>query len=145
VEGAHGEHDRIATAGKGRTVKVYDGKALTLLHDLQLNRGVIVRRAFESAEGPHRLLVAAGRHAPLPQVWDPEEGRLLHDNINSNCPLEDWHLLESEQGRHLVVLSVRASGHPRHPTGAVRTFLDVWDLGGAPARAQPLRPAHHLG
>jgi WD40 repeat protein len=139
--GGH-EHDRIATAGSFN-IKVWDGEAWTLLHDLDCGP---CRRllAFKSAEGPARLLVASEDRKVI-QVWDPEEGRLLHDGINRGCPLKDWHLFESAQGRHLLAIAGSGIDHPRHPGDTERAFLDVWDLGEAPAAEGQMRPAHHLG
>jgi WD40 repeat protein len=141
-----GEHDRIATACYDGHVRVWDGGALTLLHDLDCGGPCQHVLAFKSAEGPARLLVALADGGGL-QVWDPEEGRLLHDGINRGCPLDDLHLLESTQGRHLLAIVGRGKYHPRHPGDTDRCFLDVWDLGEAPAAAAEghMRPAHHLG
>jgi WD40 repeat protein len=136
-----GGHDRIAAAGSFN-IKVWDGEALTLLHDLDCGP---CRRllAFKSAEGPARLLVGVERGRL--QVWDPEEGRLLHDDINRGCPLEDLHLFESAQGRHLLATLGQGEQHPRHPGDTLRTFLDVWDLGEAPAPEQHMRSANKDG
>jgi WD40 repeat protein len=141
-----GGHDRIATAdvtGWVGKVKVWDGEAFTLLHDFACGTAVNRLLAFESAEGPARLLVAPIKVSGL-QVWDPEEGRLLHDGINCGCPSKQFHLFESAQGRHLLAIVGRGEQHPRHPGDTLRAFLDVWDLGEAPAR-EGLRPANHLG
>jgi WD40 repeat protein len=140
-----GGHDRIAT-GSGRgisEVKVWDGEACTLLHNH--GRPGIIRSvlALKSAEGPHRLLVGL-EEGPL-SVWDPEEGRLLHDGINRGCPFSRCHLFESAGGRHLLAMKGSGTYHDRHTGRTKRTFLDVWDLGEAPARVGHLRPAHHLG
>jgi hypothetical protein len=137
-----GEHDRIATCGF-RDVKIWDGEAFTLLHDLNCDSAWQLL-AFKSAEGPTRLLVAPAGDAGL-QVWDPEEGRLLHDGINRGCPLDDLHLFESAKGRHLLAIVGSGNRHARHPGDTIRSFLDVWDLGEAPPRANPMRAAHHLG
>jgi WD40 repeat protein len=126
-----GAHDRIATATFDGHARVWDGEAFTPLHDLQVGDAIRRVAAFQSAEGPHRLLVGL-EGGPL-QVWDPEEGRLLHDGINRGCPLDDCHLLESAQGRHLLAIVGDGRQHPRHPGDARRVFLDVWDLGEAPA------------
>jgi WD40 repeat protein len=131
-----GEHDRIATAGEDGKVKVWDGEALTLLHDLDCGPCQRVL-PFESAEGSTRLLVANERL----QVWDPEEGRLLH-NPALELTEGDCHLFESAQGRHLLATVGRSV--VRHPGEELRSFVDVWDLGQAPARDH-VRPAHHLG
>jgi WD40 repeat protein len=93
-----GGHDRIATGDWDGHVRVWDGEAFTLLHDLHFGSAVWRVSAFESAEGPTRLLVALGADSGL-QVWDPEEGRLLHDGINRGCPHpDDYHLLEVGTG-----------------------------------------------
>jgi WD40 repeat protein len=138
-----GGHDRIATCGV-RHVKVWDGEAFTLLHDLYCGSAIHRVLPYQAAEGPTRLLVALSGGWGL-QVWDPEEGRLMHDGINRGSPFNHWHLFESAQGRHLLATSGRGNNHPRHPGDTLRTFLDVWDLGEAPARVQPLRPAHKHG
>jgi hypothetical protein len=100
--------------------------------------------AFKSAGGAYRLLVALATNVGV-EVWDPEEGRLLHDGINRGCPLDDCHLFESAEGRHLLAIVGYGPLHPRHPGCTDRAFLDVWDLGEAPAATGHLRPAHHLG
>jgi hypothetical protein len=126
-------------------VRVWDGEALTLLHDLHTGASTINRLwAFKSAEGPTRLLVGLDRGRGL-QVWDPEEGRLLHDDINLAFPTRICHLLESAQGRHLLAMTGSGFNHPRHPGDTLRDFLDVWDLGEAPAGERPLRAAHKHG
>jgi WD40 repeat protein len=142
-----GGHDRIALGDNDGHVKVWDGEALTLLHDLGRcgDPGTNMRFvAFESVEGPTRLLVAVDRGRG-PQVWDPEEGRLLHENINRDCPLEDCHMFESAQGRHLLAIVGLGDSHPRHPGDTERFFLDVWDLGEAPAPEKWIRRADKLG
>jgi WD40 repeat protein len=140
-----GGHDRIALGGYDGHAKVWDGEAFTVLHDLDIGSQPLDRLlAFESAEGVARLLVPSGDQVAL-QVYDPEEGRRLHDGINRDCPLEGWHLLESAQGRHLLAIVGRGSFHPRHPGDTPRAFLDVWDLGEAPAREGQMRPAHKHG
>jgi WD40 repeat protein len=142
--GGH-DHDRIATGALCGRVRVWDGEAFTLLHELNIGSAINRVLAFKSAEGPARLLVAPVEELGL-QVWDPEEGRRLHDGINRPCPSKHLHLFESAQGRHLLaVLGQGEQQHPRHRGDTSSAFLDVWDLGEAPARAQPLRPAHHLG
>jgi WD40 repeat protein len=138
----HGGHDRIATASRDGHVKIWDGEAFTLLHDLDCNSSGRLL-AFKSAGGQHSLVVAVAGLGGL-KVYDPEEGRLLYQGINRRCPFTDWHLLESAQGRQLLVIAGDGIGHPRHPGDAQRAFLDVWDLGEAP-RANPMRAAHHLG
>jgi WD40 repeat protein len=143
-----GEHDRIASTGGDGRIKVWDGETLTLLRDLGCSSRSMDRLlAFESAEGPARLLVASEDDDAGLQVWDPEKGRLLHDGINRDCPLDDLHLFESAQGRHLLAIAGRGKYHRRHPGFTDRSFLDVWDLGEAPAAAAEghIRPAHHLG
>jgi WD40 repeat protein len=141
-----GGHDRIATAGCGGRVRVWDGEALTLLHDLECGSAICaVQRLlpFESAEGPTRLLEAMAASFGL-QVWDPEEGRRLHHGINRGCPLDDYHLFESAERRHLLAMVGSRTRHPRD-LGDREPFLDVWDLGEAPGRAGYVKPAHHLG
>jgi hypothetical protein len=146
------EHDRIAlggaaTGGHGYgvfEVKVWDGEAFTVLHHLQVGRAIRRVAAFKSAEGPHRLVVGLDG-GPL-QVWDPEEGRKLHDGINRAWLSEDLHLFESAQGRHLLATVSRGTRSVWNPLGTVGTPLRVWDLGEAPAGEQHhMRPAHHLG
>jgi WD40 repeat protein len=132
------EHDRIATAGLDGHVRVWDGEAFTPMHDLESGTSQHML-PFKSAEGPARLLVGLLDGA---QVWDPEEGRLLHDGINRGCPLFGCHLFESAQGRHLLAITGHGTYHPRHPGGRFRVFLDVWDLGEAPAATGHLRGAH---
>jgi hypothetical protein len=134
-----GGHDRIATAGSF-TAKVWDGEAFTLLHDLDCDATPVKRLlAFESAEGRIRLLVALANKSNVGpcgvQVWDPEEGRLLHDGIKQDCPFTDCHLFETTQGRHLLAIAGRGVHH----------LMNVWDLGEAPARAGAVRPAHRVG
>jgi WD40 repeat protein len=136
-------NDRIAASEGKTTVRVWDGEALTLLHDLRCGPCQHLS-AFKSAEGPARLLVGPAGDGGL-QVWDPEEGRLLHDGINRGCPWFDCQLFESAQGRHLLAIVGVGSHHPRHPGDTQRPFLDVWDLGQAPAWGEHVRPAHHLG
>jgi WD40 repeat protein len=142
-----GGHDRIASGGEGGRVTVWDGEAFTLLHDLRCPGSIRSMLAFESAEGPVRLLVAPVAEVGL-QVWDPEEGRLLHDGINRGCPTSsDCHLFESAQGQHLLATVGSGGQHPRHPSYYYlsRSFLDVWDLGEAPAATGHLRPANKEG
>jgi WD40 repeat protein len=131
-----GGHDRIATSDRHGRVKVFDGEAFTLLHDLDCNSHHHLL-AFKSAEGPTRLLVALAYEQRL-QVWDPEEGPLLH-GISSSYPVDDFHLLESAQGRHLLAIL------SRHPRDTNTIFLDVWDLGEAPAPTGHLRRANKQG
>jgi WD40 repeat protein len=137
-----GGHDRIATTDHLK-VKILDGEAFTLMHDLDCGpcRGLL---AFKSAQGPTRLLVGPAGDEGL-QMWDPEEGRLLHAGINRGCRGNHCHLFESAQGRHLLAIASRGEQHPRHPGDTLRAFLDVWDLGKAPARTGHLRPAHKHG
>jgi WD40 repeat protein len=139
-----GGHDRIAVAGDYRRVKVWDGEALTLLHDLDCGGKVSRLLAFKSAEGPARLLVGRTLAQGL-QVWDPEEGRLLHDGINRDCPFIDCHLLESGGGRHILATTSRGTQSGRNPHGTVGTRLGVWDLGEAAAAEGHLRAAHKHG
>jgi hypothetical protein len=103
-----GGHDRIAVAGGDRAIRVWGGEAFTLLHTLQCGLTVMSVLAMQSAEGPHRLLVGLDHGGGL-QVWEPEEGRLLHDGINRDCPVTDLHLLESAQGRQLLAMVSRAA------------------------------------
>jgi WD40 repeat protein len=135
-----GGHDRIATTGYDRHVKVWDGEAFTLLHDLDCGSDHRMV-AFMSAEGLQRLLAGPATASGL-QVWDPEEGRLLHDGINRigkrDCPIEDFHLFESAQGRHLLAVL-------RRQFGDEDVFLSVWDLGEAPAAIGLVRPANKHG
>jgi WD40 repeat protein len=138
-----GDHDRIATAGHDCKVRVWDGDELTLLHDRKCGGGIAQLLPFESAEGPARLLVGL-EGGPL-QVWDPEEGRLLHDGIHRGCPLDDCHLFESALGRHLLAIVGRGEYHPCHPGGTIRSFLDVWELGEGPSRTGHVRPANKQG
>jgi WD40 repeat protein len=140
-----GGHDRIATATYDGQARIWDGEAFTLLHDLGCQGYIRSMLAFKSAEGPTRLLVGFNRDRGL-QVWDPEEGRLLHDNVNRGCPFAACHLFESAlQGRHLLATVGRGNQHPRHPGRTDRTFLDVWDLGEAPAATGHLRRANKQG
>jgi WD40 repeat protein len=67
-----GGHDRIATASLDGWVKVWDGEALTLLHDLDCNYNHHML-PFRSAEGPHRLLVGPAGEEGL-QVVGPRGG-----------------------------------------------------------------------
>jgi WD40 repeat protein len=136
-----GGHDRIATLDRTSKVRIWDGEAFTLLHDLD---GASAILPFKSAEGPARLLVWPLSKGGA-QVWDPEEGRLLHDGINRGCPLDGWHLFESAQGRHLLATVGRGEQHPRHSGNTARAFLDVWDLGEALPCTPSLRGAHHRG
>jgi WD40 repeat protein len=141
-----GGHDRIASTST--TVRVWDGEALTLLHDLVCgdDDSAVDLGVLESAEGSHRLLVQHSYGRGL-QVFDPEEGRLLHGHITlqRGLPLIHWHLFESAQGRHLLAVLRNAYYHPNHPGDERRTFLDVWDLGEAPPAEVRMRPAHHTG
>jgi WD40 repeat protein len=137
-----GGHDRIAALGYDGHVRVWDGEAFTLLHDLDCASTTVV--AFESAGGAVRLLVAPEGRKEL-QVWDPEEGRRLHECTDRGCPLEDCHLFESAQGRHLLAVVGRATRHRRHPGDTLRPFLDVWDLGQAPVAEVRMRSAKKEG
>jgi hypothetical protein len=140
-----GGHDRIATTGDDGRLKVWDGEAFTLLRDVRQRGGHATTQLlpFKSAEGAHRLLTSGQRV----EVWDPEEGRLLHDgiNIHRGCRADHCHLFESAQGCHLLAITSRSHHHPRHPGDTVRAFLDVWDLGEAPAREGHVRGAHKHG
>jgi WD40 repeat protein len=131
-----GGHDRIATAFTGGIVRVYDGETFRLLHDLDCG---------SSAEGMNILLVLTSQPQGEVQLWDPEEGRPLRGGITCGSPCRYVHLFVSAEGRHLLAISSYGSEHPRHPGHTDRAFLDVWDLGEAPAGTDHLRPAHHLG
>jgi WD40 repeat protein len=146
-----GGRDRIALGDDAGRIKIWDGEALTLLHDLEGGHAVKKLSAFRSAEGPARLLMAPVAEAGL-QVWDPEEGRLLHHGIGRGWLLEDFHLFESAQGRLLLAIAGlgttgRGEHQPRQgqPGGTVGTRLDVWNLGEAPAAEGHMRPAHKHG
>jgi WD40 repeat protein len=137
-----GGHDRIATSTNvDRKIKIWDGEALTLLQVVDRGWSHTHRfLAFESGEGPQRLPVALGGGSL--QVYDPEDGRRLH---SVSCyVLNDWHLFESAEGRQLLATLGVGERHPHHPYVASE-FIDVWDLGRAPARAEYVKPAHHLG
>jgi WD40 repeat protein len=139
-----GGHDRFAT-GVRYKIKVWDGEAFTLLHDLHCPGEILTRSLpFKSAEGPTRLLVTSHDAREI-RVYDPEEGRLLHAGFNRDCPFSTWHLFESAQGRHLLAILGGGWGHPRHPDDARGPLLDVWDLGAAPAAIGQIRPAHKHG
>jgi WD40 repeat protein len=139
-----GGHDRIATAGYDGRATVWGGKAFTLLHELGGWHAIKKISAFRSAEGPARLLVARREDHGL-QIYDPEEGRLLHDGIGRGWESGDCHLLESAQGRHLLAAVGTGTQSGRNPHGTVGTRLDVWDLGEAPAAERHMRPAHKHG
>jgi WD40 repeat protein len=138
-----GGHDRIATSDDGGWLRVWHGEAFTLIHELKSAGPGPRVVAFRSAEGPASLLSSS----QVMQVWDPEEGRLLHDGIkiNRGSLLMDNHLFESAQGRHLLDVVGHGEQRPRRPFSVWRPFMDVWDLGEAPAREGYLRPAHHRG
>jgi hypothetical protein len=132
-----GGHDRIALADDDGVVRVWDGEAFTPLHDLVCgDSGTIWDiSAFESAEGPHRLLVALiGQRGVL--MYDPEEGRLLHGAINQWHPFDHFHLFESAQGRHLLAIL----GDARETV-----VLNLYDLGEAPAPEEWVRRANKQG
>jgi WD40 repeat protein len=138
-----GEHDRIATAGHDGRLKVWDGEALTLLRDLRCGLpGPAL--PLQTVEGPHRLLLGIESGRGL-QVWDPEEGRLLHEGINRGRVSSHFHLFESAEGRYLMATVSRGTQHSRHPGDTERPFLDVWDLGEAPAATAHVRPANKHG
>jgi WD40 repeat protein len=138
-----GGHDRIASCDYGGKIRVWDGEALTLLRVLFVCYNTVRLSPFKSAEGPIRLLIKLDGGQGL-QIWDPEEGRLLHDGINRGCPQEDCHLFESAQGRQLLAIVGRGEMHTRHPGDTMRGFIDVWDLGEAPTRGH-VRGAHKHG
>jgi WD40 repeat protein len=136
-----GGHDRIAVASDGH-VTVWDGETFTTLHDIDCGDGAVGLSPFKSAEGPYRLLMAGesqGGHGV--QMWDPEEDRLLPDDITTACRVTDLHLLESAEGRYLLAIV----GYPWQPGDMPGAFLDVWDLGEAPTRVEHMRPAHKQG
>jgi WD40 repeat protein len=142
-----GGHDRIAIATSGGTnqIHVWDGETFRRLHRLESDApGQML--PFKSAGGKYLLLVMTGRGGGV-QLWDPEEGRLLRDDISEygSSASRRFHLFESAEGRYLLAISGYGSEHPRHPGDTMRAFLDVWDLGEAPAGTDHLRPAHHLG
>jgi WD40 repeat protein len=141
-----GGHDRIATTGDDCTVKVWDGEAFTLLHELRSGGPGRRLLSLQSAEGPHRLVVMMGDREGL-QLWDPEEGYRLHNGINRGPLTGNHHLLESAEGRFLLVLTNCDRIHPRHrdDTYSLRTFIDVLDMGEVPSRSEHLRPAHRHG
>jgi WD40 repeat protein len=148
-------NDRIATWDLAGEVKVYDGEALELLHTLDCHARGDLLLPLQSAEGPHRLLVADESQGL--QLWDPEEGRLLHGNPSaSGLRVSSSHLFESGDGRYLLALTF-VSLHPVDPLARhggvdddgnrLNVFMEVWDLGPAPPRpeARHLRPAHKTG
>jgi hypothetical protein len=83
-----GGHDRTATANSDGHVRVWGGEAFVLLNDLDCGGGIARLVPFETAEGPARLMVSPQEAHRGLQVWDPEEGRLLHDGINRELPSE---------------------------------------------------------
>jgi hypothetical protein len=115
---------------------VWDGEAFTLPHDLDCNSHHHML-TFKSAEGQTRLLVGPAGDEGL-QVWDPEEGRRLHDGVKRGSPLQGFHLFESAQGRHLLAIMTRHYSNDN-------VTLDVWDLGEAPAATEHVRPANKQG
>jgi WD40 repeat protein len=141
-------HDRIATCDLGSKVVVWGGEAFTPLRAFGCSSPWRLL-AFKSAGGAHRLLVALASleaGGPNVQVFDPEEGRLLHDSIPRDYySPQDVHLFESSQGRHLLATKGKHIYHPRHPGITYRTFIDVWDPGEAPPRASLVRGAHKHG
>jgi WD40 repeat protein len=144
-----GDHDRIAALTPRGTVKVWDGETLTLIRELAMDGGCErwVLQPIKSAEGRHRFLASLPDGGGL-QLLDAEDGRLLGGAINAACPfqLDGFHVFESAEGRTLLAINARGDRHPRHPGGeGIRAFLDVWDLGEAPVRAEALRPAHKQG
>jgi WD40 repeat protein len=134
------DQDRIATASGTQQIKVWDGEALTLLHDLECDSLMERLFAFKSAEGPCHLVAVRYDGSGL-QIWEPEEGRLLHSNSNRISRLEDSHLFESAEGRYL--LAIKSSDDLRQTQRPA--FLDVWDLGEAAADIGQMRPAHKHG
>jgi WD40 repeat protein len=140
-----GGHDRIATASSTGIVQVYDGETFRLLHDLDCGSAENRFLPFKSAEGMDLLLVMTSHPQGEVQLWDPEEGRRLRGGITCGSPCQHFHLFESAEARYLLAISSYGSEHPLHPGDTDRPFLDVWDLGEAPAGTDHLRPAHHLG
>jgi WD40 repeat protein len=139
-----GGRDRIATLDNDGGVKIWDGEALTLMHDLHcgLPGQTLPLLTLRTVGGPTRLLVGL-EGTPL-QLCDPEEGLPLHGIIHG-CPSRHIHLFESAQGRYLLAIGSRGEYHPRHPGDTLRAFLDVWDLGEAPAAEGQMRPANKHG
>jgi hypothetical protein len=125
---------------------VWDGEALTLLHDLDCGSPIQRLLAFESAEGPHPTHLLVGQlDGQGVQVWDPEEGRLLHDDFTPDHSSAACHLFESAESRQVLATMGQSYRHPRHPGDTTRTFLDVWDLGEAPAPEIQMPGAHKKG
>jgi hypothetical protein len=48
------------------------------------------------------------------RMYDPEEGCLLQDGINLDCPFLDWHLFESAEGRYLLTITGSGRHHRQH-------------------------------
>jgi hypothetical protein len=121
---------------------VLDGDTFTVL--LVLNCVSPARLVpFKSVDGSTRLLVVLSEGTM--QLWDAEEGRLLRDGMHAGNSGITVHILESAEGRHLLGIMSYGNCHPHHPGDTRRSFLDLWDMGEAPARAGALRPAHRLG
>jgi WD40 repeat protein len=140
-----GEHDRIATSDDDGWVRVWDGEAFTPLHDLDCGGHAITRVIpLKSSGGGYRLMITAVANRGL-QVWDPEEGRLLHDELVRGSSPDGVHFFKSAGGRQLLALVGCGTHHPRHRGDTRRAFLDVWDMGEAPARDVHIRPANRLG
>jgi hypothetical protein len=78
--------------------------------------GTALNPAFPSRE------VLSSPHGPFStQIWDPEEGRLLHELRGGDMAVAT-HVFESAGGRHCLVAGDGASG-----------TVMVWDLGEAPS------------
>jgi WD40 repeat protein len=141
-----GGHDRIAT-GDHRTVKVWDGEALALLRELDYGSGILQMVPFRTAEGSYSLLLG-GDHRRGLEVWNPELGRRVQEGIHLGCPFAKSSFFESAEGRYLLAIVGwgfhRFRDYDEDPR-EVRTFLDVYDLGEAPARPDGVRGAHKTG
>jgi WD40 repeat protein len=136
-----GGHDRIATHTSRRTIRVWDGETLNSIHELDGYYTGQILVPIESAEGRPLLLASLLDGRGL-QLLDPEDGRLLGGAINAGCPIGGFHVFESAECRTLLALIGTGSGHPRHPGAArVRAYLDLWDLGEAPVRAERVSAA----
>jgi WD40 repeat protein len=140
-------HDRIAVVTQGSKIDVYDAETLTVLHTLRPKSDMMFTSMlpFKSSEGPTRLLVAPRSDRGM-EIWEPEEGVLLHDRIiTKGSELWGCHLFESAEGRQLLAVGGKCL-EPRIPPGETdKAFLDVWDLGKAFMEAQHVRPANKHG
>jgi WD40 repeat protein len=142
-----GQHDRIATAYDALEVKIWNGETFTMMHNLRLDSRARHVLPYPSPEGDFRFMVLPPPTYSLSglQVGDPQEGCVLLDGINKDCPLDQSHLFVSSEGRHTLALVGSGVRHARHPSDMDRPFIDVWDLGAVPAVTEHVRPAHHLG